>query len=93
LAGLTDSEDTMGQEQHEVQHVGPKRRRTAAADYIRDTHGIPCSPKTLAKLACIGGGPAFYKAGRIPLYADPDLDAWAQSKLSKRVMSTSELAA
>ena len=82
----------------EQEHTGPayagrKRRRTAAAEYILERHGIPCSPKTLAKLACIGGGPAFYKAGRIPLYADPDLDAWAAAKLSKRVNSTSELAA
>ena len=83
----------MEQERSTTQHVGPKRRRSAAADYIRDQHGIPCSPKTLAKLACVGGGPAFYKAGRIPLYADPDLDEWAQSKLSRRVTSTSELAA
>ena len=83
----------MGHEHPEPQLVGPKRRRTAAAEYILERHGIPCSPKTLAKLACIGGGPAFYKAGRIPLYADPDLDAWASAKLSKRVNSTSELAA
>ena len=76
-----------------VPHESPKRRRTAAAKFIEDRHGIPCSPKTLAKLACIGGGPAFYKAGRIPLYADADLDAWAAGKLSRRVTSTSELAA
>jgi hypothetical protein len=81
-------------DQHsERQHTGPKRRRRAAAHYIQETHGIPCSPNTLAKLACVGGGPAFYKAGRIPLYADPDLDNWAESKLSRRVNSTSELAA
>ncbi|GJD90758.1 hypothetical protein BHAOGJBA_4300 [Methylobacterium hispanicum] len=73
--------------------TGPKKRRVAAAQYIVDRHGIPCSPKTLAKLACVGGGPAFYKAGRIPLYADADLDAWAASRLSRRVTSTSELAA
>ncbi len=73
--------------------TGPMKRRTAAARYIVERHGIPCSPNTLAKLACIGGGPAFYKAGRIPLYADADLDAWAASRLSRRVTSTSELAA
>jgi hypothetical protein len=31
-------------------------RRFRAAEYITDTYGIPCSPKTLAKYACIGGG-------------------------------------
>jgi hypothetical protein len=67
-----------------------KRRSTAAA-YVTDSYGIPCSPKTLAKLAVVGGGPAFRKAGRIPLYAQADLDEWAQAKLSRRVRSTSEL--
>ena len=71
--------------------ASPKKRGGDAAKYIADRHGIPCSPKTLAKLRCIGGGPAFYKAGRIPLYADEDLDAWAASRLSRRVNSTSEL--
>ncbi|WP_437871983.1 hypothetical protein ACSD7O_07180 [Methylorubrum extorquens] len=73
--------------------ISPKRRRDAAAAYIVERYGIPCSPKTLAKLACLGGGPAFYKAGRIPLYADADLDAWACAKLSPRLTSTSQLAA
>ena len=67
------------------------RRRDGASAYIQETYGIPCSPKTLAKYAVVGGGPAFRKAGRFPLYADPDLDAWARSKLSRRVTSTSEL--
>jgi hypothetical protein len=68
-------------------------RRVAAAAYVTDTYGIPCSPKTLAKLAVVGGGPAFRKAGRIPLYSKEDLDAWARGKLSRRVTSTSELSA
>jgi hypothetical protein len=67
------------------------RRRNAAAQYIQSEWGIPCSPKTLAKLAVIGGGPAFRKAGRTPLYPEDGLDDWARSKLSPRVRSTSEL--
>ena len=66
-------------------------RRLRAAEYITDTYGIPCSPKTLAKLACIGGGPAFRLAGRFPLYPVSSLDAWAQSKIGPLVRSTSEL--
>jgi hypothetical protein len=31
-------------------------RRRAAAEYLRQRWGIPCSEKTLAKLACVGGG-------------------------------------
>jgi hypothetical protein len=65
-------------------------RRRAAAEYLREQRGIPCSEKTLAKLACIGGGPVYRLFGRIPLYASLDLDAYADSKLGKPVRSTSE---
>jgi hypothetical protein len=68
-------------------------RRIAAATYVETTYGIPCSPKTLAKYASIGGGPAFRKAGRIPLYPISGLDAWAQSKFGPLVRSTSEASA
>ena len=65
-------------------------RRRAAAEYLRQQRGIPCSQKTLAKLACIGGGPVYRLFGRIPLYLIADLDAYADAKLSKPVRSTSE---
>lgn len=68
-------------------------RRTEAAKYIQEKHGIPCAPKTLAKWAVVGGGPIFRKAGKVPLYELGDLDAWAESKLSKPVRSTAELRA
>ena len=38
---------------------------------------------TLAKLACVGGGPCFRKAGRWPLYSPADLDAWARDLLGQ----------
>jgi hypothetical protein len=66
------------------------RRRRAAAEYLREQRGIPCSEKTLAKLACIGGGPTYRLYGRIPLYSIADLDAYADAKLSKPVRSISE---
>lgn len=65
-------------------------RRRAAAEYLRETCGIPCSEKTLAKLACIGGGPVYRRFGRIPLYLIADLEAYAKSRISKPVRSTSE---
>jgi hypothetical protein len=65
-------------------------RRKAAAEYIRARWGIPCSDKTLAKLACIGGGPAYRRFGRIPLYTVEDLDLFAQANIGKLVRSTSE---
>jgi hypothetical protein len=67
-------------------------RRTEAAKYVTDTYGIPCSPKTLAKLACVSSeGPPFRLAGRFPLYPMSGLDAWAGSKIGPLVRSTSEL--
>lgn len=67
-------------------------RRHEAAKYIVDTYNVPCSPKTLAKLACVSSdGPPFRLAGRFPLYPTSGLDAWAKSKIGPLVRSTSEL--
>ena len=42
------------------------------ADYLKDRYGHG-SEKTLAKLACLGGGPEFHKAGeRVVLYTRED---------------------
>jgi len=73
------------------QPVLPNMRRADAARYIRETHGIPCAPTTLAKYAVLGGGPAFRKAGKFPIYSRDDLDTWAHSRISKPVHSTSAL--
>jgi hypothetical protein len=70
--------------------ASPKfRRRVEAAQYIRDKWNQPCQPKTLAKLAVVGGGPVFRKAGRFPLYQDPDLDSWAEARIGAPRLSTS----
>jgi hypothetical protein len=69
----------------------PLLRRADASRYLARIHGLSFATATLAKLAVIGGGPAFQRCGKIPLYNPTDLDAWAQAKLSKRVTSTSEL--
>jgi hypothetical protein len=67
-------------------------RRTEAAKYVTETYGIPCSPKTLAKLACVSSdGPPFRMAGRTPLYPIQNLDTWAQSKIGPLIRSTSEV--
>jgi hypothetical protein len=67
-------------------------RRTEAAKYVTETYGFPCSPKTLAKLACVSSeGPAFRLAGRFPLYPVSGLDAWAQKKIGPLIRSTSEV--
>lgn len=67
-------------------------RRTKAAQYVTETYGFPCSPRTLAKLACVSSrGPPFRLAGRIPLYPVSGLDEWAQNRIGPLVRSTSEV--
>jgi len=66
-------------------------RRDQAAAYLQQQFGA-YTPETLAKLACIGGGPKFRKMGRFPVYTRTDLDDWARSRMSPPVSSTSELA-
>lgn len=66
-------------------------RRHQAADYLQANFGFGTT-ETLAKLACIGGGPRFRKLGRFPVYTAEDLQAWAESRLSDPVASTSEYA-
>jgi hypothetical protein len=65
-------------------------RRDAAAQYIRDQFSIPCSARTLAKFASIGGGPAYRYSGRFPIYDVADLTAWAKQKIGPRVSSATE---
>jgi hypothetical protein len=66
------------------------RRRADAARYVRETWGLPCSTSWLAKLAVVGGGPVFRKAGRFPIYTDSDMDAWSQGRISGPRRSTTE---
>jgi hypothetical protein len=58
-------------------------RRNIAARYLSENWGITRAPQTLAKLACVGGGPRFVKAGRIPLYKPEDLDSWARNLIGE----------
>lgn len=67
-------------------------RRSDAAAYVRLTWGIPCSAKWLAKLAVVGGGPVYRKAGRFPIYTPDDLDLWAESRISAPRRSSSVVA-
>jgi hypothetical protein len=68
-------------------------RRKQASQYLQEVWGIRCGHNTLAKLAVVGGGPRFHKAGRDPLYTPADLDAYAQAKISGPMSSTAELSA
>lgn len=64
-------------------------RRADAANYVRMTWGFPCSAKWLAKLAVVGGGPTYRKAGRFPIYTSVDLDTWAEARIGTPRRSTS----
>jgi hypothetical protein len=66
-------------------------RRSQAAAYLQERYGS-YTADTLAKLACIGGGPQFRKLGAFPVYTTEDLDRWALDRMSKAVGSTAELA-
>lgn len=65
--------------------------RKSASGYLLSTWGLKRSPNYLAKLAVVGGGPAFRKAGRDSLYTIEDLDFWALSIIGPLVHSTSEI--
>lgn len=70
-------------------HTTQYLRRKDAARYLIDRYGHG-SPRTLAKLATIGGGPQFRRFGRIVVYDPSDLDKWALSRLSGPLASTSD---
>lgn len=65
-------------------------RRADASAYLKKVWDLDYAPRTLAKLACVGGGPPMEYAGRFPLYPQDGLDAWAAAKIGPRVNSTSE---
>ena len=66
-------------------------RRKDAGAYLRATFGFG-SEKTLAKLACIGGGPEYRKVGPMVIYEKDTLDAWALNQIGAAVRHTSETA-
>lgn len=63
-------------------------RRREASDYLLQCHGISRTPKTLAKLAVLGGGPPFRRAGRTPIYKPRTLDQWVASITTPEATTT-----
>ncbi len=61
-----------------------------ASQYIRSTYGVPCSLASLEKMASTGGGPAFVKVSRYPMYEIDELDRWVESRTSRVKASTSD---
>lgn len=71
----------------------PRLLNRAQAAKVLTELGHNIAPKTLAKLAVVGGGPPFRKQGRYPRYEISDLQEFARSKLSRKVRSNAELRA
>lgn len=75
--------------------VGPQREvsltRKESETYLLEKHGRAgaVSAKTLAKLASVGGGPAFRRIGRRVAYMPSDLDAWIDGRSSRLMRNTS----
>ena len=76
--------------QQQPQKQARRYRRSEASDYLKQNWDLQYSPRTLAKLAVIGGSPPMEYAGRFPLYPEDGLDSWALNKIGPRVNSTSE---
>ncbi len=67
--------------------------RKEAAAYIREQHGLPCTPNTLQKYATTGGGPEYQIFGNRAIYTDTGLDSWVEKKLTTPRSCTSGAAA
>jgi hypothetical protein len=65
-------------------------RRKLASRYLKKVHGVKLAPTTLAKLACLGGGPKYLKDGLFPLYPAEYLDEFAALRLGPLRSSTSD---
>ena len=66
--------------------------RQQVPGYIRDKFGGPATvtDRTLAKLACVGGGPEMVKYGRKVGYLPSAIDRWVRSR-ARVCKSTSDL--
>jgi hypothetical protein len=64
--------------------------RPEAAEYLTK-QGYHTTKGTLAKLACLGGGPRYATFGSRATYTPEDLDEWAEGRLQHR-LSTSDAA-
>jgi hypothetical protein len=64
--------------------------RDEVEKYLKEKWGIKRTKSTLAKLAVVGGGPAYRLFGRKPLYEPQAIDAWVERFLSPSVANSSQ---
>ena len=65
-----------------------KFTRRQASQYLEKKHRLRCSVATLSKMASRGDGPKYRYVGKLTIYEDVDLDAYAASRTSGKVHST-----
>lgn len=74
-----------------MSEISPKRRtRQEAAKRIREVHGIPCMPSSLAQHATYGTGPLYRLIFSRAFYLDSDIDAWVASQVGKPIRLAAE---
>src|SRR5262245_29524646 len=64
------------------EEVQPDKSRKEASEYLWRRWRLSYAPGSLARLGTAGRGPAYHMRGRFAYYAQPDLDAWAQTKIT-----------
>jgi hypothetical protein len=64
--------------------------RSEASAYLWQRHRMKCSWVTLARLASIGGGPKFQRAGPYVFYTPTELDLWAKAKTTPLLTKASD---
>jgi hypothetical protein len=74
----------------DIMFDGRRLTRREAAQWLAD-NGFRTAEASLARYASCGGGPAFVKFGRKPLYSEQALKDWVASKTRGPLRSTSEL--
>jgi len=73
-----------------VANYPPRVSRAEASTYLKAQFGISRTAATLAKLACVGGGPKYRRVGkRAVVYDLAELDAWAEKQISGLVTNSS----
>ena len=55
--------------------------RRAAAQRIREKHGLPCTEATLANMAGRGNGPVYRLIAARAYYLPDDIDSWAEARI------------
>jgi hypothetical protein len=62
--------------------VQPDLTRKQASLYLLQRWQLRYEPGSLARLGTAGRGPAYHMRGKMAFYAQADLDAWAQAKIT-----------